>query len=930
MTRAGRPHALRWLARLALLLTLLGGGWAHAHHPQIRLGILAYRPLDVEQADWRPVLQALQRHLDGIELQTRLLSYDALDAAVRARELDAVVTNPAHYVLLQHTDGLSAPLATLVRRRHGVETTAFGGVVVVPADSPLQRWQDLRGRRIAVPHGESLGGLQLQRYELRRRGIDDRAWARVEVGMPHDNILRAVLEGQADAGFVRDGVLEALQADGTLPAGRLRVLQRQDLPGYPVAVSTPLVPEWPVAVLPSVDDDTRRALTLALLHTVPGAGQPSGEIAGFVPPHSYGAIEDVLRTLRAPPYGMPQLTWRENLALNAWPLAAATGALLGLGAVLFVIVRQRRDLRVALREKSALLDELAITAKTFDSAQGVVITDAQGRIVRVNRTFTAITGYDEAEAQGRTPGELLRSGRHDAAFYQAMWQALTQHGHWEGEIWNRRKDGSVYPEWLAISAITNAVGKVQHYIAIFSDITWRKQAEAQIEALAYYDTLTGLANRRLLLDRIDQALRLARRHRRWGAVLFIDLDLFKGINDTYGHDAGDAVLRAMGERLRATLREQDTPGRLGGDEFLVLLPAEHAQRDAAAVAARRVADKLMAVLPQPIDWQGHTLALTLSIGIALYGGAEDPDGDQDGTQVDSAQALLKAADLAMYSVKQAGRNGVAFFDPTMEAAIRQRHQMQLDLAAAIDAGELRLYLQPQVDTRNRIVGAEALLRWQRADGTLVPPGAFIPLAEETGLILPLGRWVLHEAARLLQQWQSDERLRPLRLAINVSPRQFREPDFAQQVLAAVRDRAVSPDRLELEITESVFLDDIDTARGVLRTLDDAGVALALDDFGTGYSSLAYLTELPFDVIKIDQRFVARLQNPTRQDEAIVATILALGRRLRMQVLAEGVETAAQEAYLLTHGCHLLQGYRFGRPMPREQFEALVLGQPDEG
>ncbi|MFN4103583.1 MAG: putative bifunctional diguanylate cyclase/phosphodiesterase [Tepidimonas sp.] len=376
-------------------------------------------------------------------------------------------------------------------------------------------------------------------------------------------------------------------------------------------------------------------------------------------------------------------------------------------------------------------------------------------------------------------------------------------------------------------------------------------------------------------------------------------------------------------RRRATARHAARAGhtgRLGGDEFLVLLPATHAGRDDAALAARTVADKLADALRQPMTYKTQSMGLTPSIGIALYG---DDSGPADATE------LLKAADLAMYSVKQAGRNGVAFFDPEMEAAIRARHALQRDLAHAIEAGELRVYLQPQVDARGRIVGAEALVRWLRANGTLVPPGEFIPLAEETGLILPLGDWVLSQALALLARWQRDPALAGRRLAVNVSPAQFRDPGFGARVQGLLAQHGVDPQLLELEITESVFLQDLDAARSTLRTLDALGVSMALDDFGTGYSSLAYLAELSFDVIKIDQRFVVRLQHPNSTDEAIVTTIIALGRKLRMQVLAEGVETERQETYLLSHGCHLLQGYRYGRPMPVEQFETQARTQPRE-
>ena len=920
---AARPSAA--LTRRGWLLgalALAASGVRAAHHqPQaLRLGILAYRPLAAEQRGWQPLLQALQERLAPLTFEPLLLPYDELDHHVAARRVDLVITNPAHAVVLQVRDGASTPMATLVRRRHGIETTAFGGVVLVPRDSPLQHWRDLRGRRVAAVHAESLGGLQLQRVELHRRGVRDGEIDWLYTGMPHDRAVQAVLDGQADAAFVRDGVWETLLASGAMPAGRLRVLQRQDLPGHPVAVSTPLYPEWAAVALPHVDIPLRGTVTQALLALRSDARLASGEVAGFVPALSYAPVERLLRELRAEPFGTPHLTWRENLRLNAPWLAAGVGGIAAMAALAVWMARQRQRLRASLRDNTALLDELAVVAKTFDSAQGVLITDANGRIVRVNRAFTTITGYTEADAIGHKPGELLGSGRHGADFYRAMWDALHRDGHWEGEIWNRRKNGEVYPEWLNISAVTDAVGKVRHYVAIFSDIGWRVQAEAQIQQLAFYDALTGLANRRLALDRLQQALHTARRDRRWGAVLFVDLDHFKTINDLHGHDTGDAVLRAVAERLRAALREQDTPARLGGDEFLVLLPAAHPSRDAAASAARTVADKIVTHVTAPLELPGqdHPTRLTCSVGIALF-------GDDDAQALDAA-AVLREADLAMVSVKQGGRNGVAFFDPDMEATMRERQQRLEALRGAIDAQALCLYLQPQVDAQGRIAGAEALLRWPQADGSFIPPSEFIPLAEDSGLIVPLGQQVVTQALALLARWQRDPALARLRLAINISARQFAQPDFADGLLNAVRTAGVSPERLEVEITESVLFDDIEQARRVLQELDRHGITLALDDFGTGYSSLAYLTELPFDVIKIDQRFTARLQQRDRRDEAIVTTIIALGRRLGMTVLAEGVETESQAQYLLAHGCHQLQGYLYGRPMPPEAFEAQVQQQ----
>lgn len=903
----------RWLSLWAgwlLLVAAIAPAWANE---PVRLGVLAHRPPAVEAALWQPVAEALQQSLPHRDVQLQLLNFEQLDAAIQARQVDFVITNPGHYVLLTRREGLSTPLATLVRHGHGKTLAGLGGVAFVPYDSPIQRWEDLQGQRVAIVGFDSLGGYQLQAYAMRQRGIDIQHnihWQ--TVGLPHDNVVSTVLAGRADAGFLRNGVLEDLIAKGQLRHQQVRVLHPQPLPEFPAQLSTPLYPEWPAAALPGIDRTLQREFAVALLTLdARRSGQPKGEQLTFELPQSYSSIEDVLRTLRLPPFGVPSLSVRETLELNR-PLVAGTGTvllLLLIGST--VLWLQRRRLRRVLGEQAAMLDELAIAAETFESSMGVLITDGNQRIQRVNHAFCEITGYTVGEVLGQTP-TLFHSGRHDEQFYHLMREHLDTHGKWQGEIWNRRKNGEIFPEWLSISMIRDTDGSVRHYVAIFSDLTWRKSAEQQIEQLAFYDPLTGLANRRLLLDRVGAGLANAARHRHWGALLFLDLDHFKEINDTLGHEAGDHVLQSTADRIRHALREADTAGRLGGDEFLVLLEATHTDRDSAAMAAKTVAEKLLHALTQPILVHQQQLSVSASIGISLF-----CDGHT------TAEGLLKEADLAMYQVKQNGRNNVCFFDPAMEATVRQRFVLQQQLAAAIDRDELHLYCQPQIDMHGTIIGGEILLRWKPQEGGMISPGVFIPLAEKSGLILPIGAWVLQQTCATLQRWQADPALSPLRLAVNVSARQFKEPSFAEQLQRMAQEAGIAHEQLELEITESVFLGDLHEARQVLETLDRAGFQLALDDFGTGYSSLSYLAELPFDLIKIDQSFVARLGQALRQDDAIVSTIIALARKLDMRVLAEGVETPSQHHHLRAHGCHLFQGYLFGKPVPLPEFEALV-------
>ena len=555
--------------------------------------------------------------------------------------------------------------------------------------------------------------------------------------------------------------------------------------------------------------------------------------------------------------------------------------------------------------------ELRIAAIAFESQEATIITDAQQVILRVNQAFTRITGYSAAEAVGNTPG-MLKSGRHDETFYRNMMRSLETDQFWQGEIWNRRKNGEVYPEWLNITAVTNDKGEIVNYVAAFSDITQHKQAEETIHNLAFHDALTGLPNRRLLLDRLQQTLLASSRHHDHGAVLFIDLDKFKELNDTKGHNIGDLLLVEVAQRLRTCVRSEDTVARLGGDEFVVMLDELSGESEPAALQAEIVAEKILSCINQPFMLQGHEFYSSPSIGISLF-------HDQDA----SVDEILKRADTAMYQAKNAGRNTIRFFDPATHAAMEARMAIEAELRMALPRKELVLYYQVQVDQDYHALGAEALLRWQQPERGLVPPLKFIPLAEETGQILSIGQWVLEAAGAQLQAWESDPRFRHLQLAVNVSARQFRQADFVAQVRRMLDLTAFSPDRLKIELTESLVLDSIDDTIDKMQALKALGVRFSLDDFGTGYSSLAYLKRLPLDQIKIDQSFVRDITTDAN-DAAIVKTIIAMADNLGLEVIAEGVETEAQREFLRRNGCNAYQGYLFGKPVPLSEFEAVVL------
>ncbi|BAP89635.1 diguanylate cyclase/phosphodiesterase with PAS/PAC sensor [Burkholderiales bacterium GJ-E10] len=563
--------------------------------------------------------------------------------------------------------------------------------------------------------------------------------------------------------------------------------------------------------------------------------------------------------------------------------------------------------------RKTMEQEVRIAATAFESQVGMLITDENANILRVNGAFTRITGYSAAEVIGRNP-RILHSGRQSPDFYKALWQGVEDSGYWSGELWNRRKNGELFAEHLTITAVKDGDGRVTNYVGSLSDITPTKKTEEEIQRLVLYDPLTNLPNRRMLMDRLQVALAAAARTGRAGALLFIDLDNFKIVNDTRGHAVGDWLLQQVGNRLASEVREDDTVARLGGDEFIVMLQNLAVTQADASERAAAVAEKIIRSLAVPFVSAESRFLCTPSIGVTLF---------QDGRA--PPEELLKQADIAMYEAKKSGRNTLKFYDRKVQEAITARVTLEAELRRAIEANEFALHYQVKVDRRGQPVGAEALIRWCHPARGIVPPAQFIPLLEETGLIIPAGLWILDTACRQVKRWEERDETRDLVLAINVSAKQFHQPDFVDQVRKVVARHAIDPQRLELEITESVLLDDTEAVIAAMRALRQYGVRLALDDFGTGYSSLNYLRKLPLNVMKIDQSFVQEL-GPDTSEGAIVQTIIAMAKILDLVVVAEGVETRSQKQYLDDWGCARYQGYLFGRPMPIEQFEASLPGR----
>jgi len=554
--------------------------------------------------------------------------------------------------------------------------------------------------------------------------------------------------------------------------------------------------------------------------------------------------------------------------------------------------------------------ELLLAASVFQhSPQGIMITDAERRIRMVNPAFTRITGWREAEVMGRRDA-MLSAGRDEPGLDEQILASLNADGIWVGELWSRRRDGEVYPENRTVVAVHDGTGRLQHYFSMFTDISAEKFAAERIHRLAHFDATTELPNRVLLQDRLLHAINRAARANGRLALLFLDLDGFKLINDTYGHSAGDEVLRLVGKRLLSRLRKADIVARIGGDEFAVVLSDIDQDSD-----VQITCDQLLQVINEPYQLGGNQSFVTTSVGIAMF-----PDDGRD------VPTLLKQADAAMYQAKERGKNRYAFYEPEMNRRAEARLALSRKLRGALEKNQFSLCYQPQFDlSTGRLVGVEALLRWQDDDGEQVPPALFIPVAEECGLIMALGAWVLNEACHQAQQW-CEQGLEFGRLSVNVSGRQFQDEGLADTVAAALAASGLPSQRLELEITESWVMEGPYRAETQMLRLNEMGVTLVIDDFGLANSSMAYLKRFPVQKLKIDNSFIRDIPTDT-DDAAIVSAIIAMGHSLGLRVLAEGVETAEQSAFLRSTGCDEVQGYLFGRPVRHDEMNVLLLYSP---
>ncbi|MDD2776058.1 MAG: EAL domain-containing protein [Gallionella sp.] len=584
--------------------------------------------------------------------------------------------------------------------------------------------------------------------------------------------------------------------------------------------------------------------------------------------------------------------------------------LIWLIGLLGIVAVYRREQWTTAQRISSHAELIKLSQAVEQSPNAIIITNLAADIEYINQSFIHQTGYNREEVLGKNP-RILHSGKTPPQTFVALWANLTQGKTWEGEIINKRKDGTEYIEWVKISPVLGANGLIAHYLAVKEDITERRASEEKIHVLAYYDELTHLPNRRLMMDRLQQAAAASTHSKQSGALLFIDLDHFKTINETKGYDIGDLLLLEVSRRLSANVREGETVARLGSDEFIVILAALDPSPHEAATQARQVAEKLQVSLSQPYQLNQFVHSITPSIGIVTFHGHQH-----------NWEELLKHAEVAMHEAKATGRDAICFHDHAMQTTLETRAELESELRIALEQQQFELYYQVQVDSNHRALGAEALIRWQHPAKGTISPNAFIPLAEEMGIIIPIGRWALQTACVQLKKWQQDANTSHLTVSVNVSVKQFRQADFVQQVRHVLLETGAKPAHLKLELTESILLSNVEDIIEKMQALKLLGIHFSMDDFGTGYSSLQYIKRLPLDQLKIDQSFVRDIATDTN-DAAIVQTIIAMSDALGLSVIAEGVENQEQRDFLSQHGCHTFQGYLFGRPLPVTNFETAL-------
>jgi diguanylate cyclase (GGDEF)-like protein/PAS domain S-box-containing protein len=918
---------------LYLSIQFGNANYCFADNKEVRIGVLAFRPIEITKQQWQPTADYLNAILPKYHFTITALNYKDLDLAINRRQFEFVLTNPEHYITIHDDLGINA-IATLMPSIGGHPFTTFGGVIFTRSDrADIKEINDIKGKVVASPTNQSLGGYSMQMWTLLKQGLQKNQIKQFRfTGMPHDHVVQEVIEGKADVGFVRTGLLEALARDGKIRLDQIKVLNRQSSEKFPLLLSTDLYPEWPLAAELDVPQSLIKLVAIALLNIQPtDRAAQIGQYYGFASTGDYSSVESLMKRISENPERAHEFELRD--ILRKYSIQLQVVSLIAILAILATAIHLYRVNKKVIRisnererltekleevnsELEAVNQNLERTVDERTSQLRIMLNNEMVGIVTIkdhtvqwaNLAFEKMLGYANGELNGKPTLQNFVSEEAYKCLGESAYPLLNAGKVYRTEIEHRKKNGDHIWVELCGSMMSAESGET---LWTFVDITERKAAEDKIERLAFFDPLTHLPNRRLLLDRLQQALVSSLRSGEVGALLFIDLDNFKSLNDTLGHDVGDLLLQKVAERLTTCLREGDSVSRFGGDEFVVILEDLNVVEFEAAKQAELIAHKILATLNRSYQLNSHTYHNTPSIGATLFGSNKQ-----------GIEELLKQADIAMYQAKNAGRNTFRFFDNDMQKAINNRVEMESALRQAIDLKQFQLHYQIQVNDLRHPVGAEVLIRWKYPERGMVSPAQFIPLAEETGLILPIGQWVMETACKQLKAWRDYEHTRHLTLSVNVSAKQFNEKNFVTQVQTIVQRYAINPALLKLEPTESILLANIEETVRTMNALRAIGIQFALDDFGTGFSSLQYLKRLPLTQLKIDQSFVRDLVTDSN-DLAIVRTIIAMAQSLGLEIIAEGVETEEQKQILQINGCNHFQGYLFGKPMSLEDFEASL-------
>jgi len=908
----------KYLKNIFILGFLLGftlPGFAQQDKPfqqtldqtSFKVGILAFRDKASTAERWQPLTDYLNQVLTDFSFEPVILHLGELEHAVKAQQVDFVLTQPAHYVLMTYRSGLTSPLASMLNLEGPFVTDHFGGVIFTGAErNDIVTLADVKGKRVAAAATSSLGAYQMQAFELLELGIRLPHDAPViETGQPQRLAVDAVLKGQADVGFVRTGVLEELVEQGRLDISQIKLLNAQRFPDFPFVTSTRLYPEWPFAAMPQVDKDIARQVAAALL-AIPRQGQlaRSMGIAGFTISGDYRTIDLLMRELRLEPFDEVQLSLGDFIEHWFYQLIAALVLFVLLVSLILLYMLQRQKLLKKERNRlRQALEQLRLLNQAVEqSPESIVITDLQGRIHYMNPMFEQMTGYEEQDALGKNP-RILQSGQTPATVYQQMWQALSSGKVWRGELSNKRKSGEVYPAQAIISPVKDEAGETTHFLAIQRDLSEKKQREKRIQELLYLDELTGLANRNKLLEMMDGCLHRHKTLAVKGGLLLLNMSHFRFVNQLHGTDIGDALLEAVGQRLQQAFENQGLVARLVADEFAVFC-GNKAKFEHVDDWLTMIGQKALTTLSSTLEIKGERFNLDFAVGVAPLSQAEG---------VASGEAIHQALSYAETALKQARKNDaqrLVIYDQALSDEVMEQHQLQKDLVQAIKSEELRLFVQPQVLQNKQLVGLECLVRWQHPEKGLLPPVKFIPLAEQSDLIVALGDWVLAKAAYLLAEIQSHSP--DITLAVNISPRHFRQINFVERVTALLSESGASPKGLIIEITESLFLDDFEEVVQKMQSLKALGVKFSIDDFGTGYSSLSYLQHLPVDEVKIDRAFVLAMDQ-YGMERSLVSSIYAMAQQMQLDVVVEGIETEQQLGHLSLLKHVTMQGFLFAKP-----------------